>query len=99
MRITNAFRAVAAVAAIGLAVTGCSADETSQSWPRSAVVHEACAKRFQCASSLALRDGAPEPVRIAIDWYRTHDRLHCGDPVAMATDALAGYRHDVAVGK
>src|SRR3954464_140724 len=31
MRITNAFRAVAAVAAIALAATGCSADEPSQS--------------------------------------------------------------------
>jgi branched-chain amino acid transport system substrate-binding protein len=31
MRITNAFRAVAAVAAIALAATGCSADEASQS--------------------------------------------------------------------
>jgi conjugative relaxase-like TrwC/TraI family protein len=50
-------------------------------------------------ASLALRDGAPEPVRKAVDWYRRHDRLRCGDPIAMATDALAGYRKDVAVGK
>jgi hypothetical protein len=51
------------------------------------------------AASLALRDGAPKPVRKAIDWYVSHDRLHTGDPIAMATDALAGYRRDVAVGK
>ena len=51
------------------------------------------------AASLALRDGGPEPVRRAIDWYRTHDRLRCGDPIAMAADALAAYRKDVAVGK
>jgi conjugative relaxase-like TrwC/TraI family protein len=50
-------------------------------------------------ASLALRDGEAEPVRKAIDWYRTHDRLRCGDSIAMATDALAGYRRDVAVGK
>jgi conjugative relaxase-like TrwC/TraI family protein len=51
------------------------------------------------SASLALRDGEPEPVRKAIDWYRTHDRLRCGDQIAMATDALDGYRRDVAVGK
>ena len=50
-------------------------------------------------ASLALRDGGPEPVRKAIDWYRDHDRLRCGEAIAMATDALAGYRRDVAVGK
>ena len=33
------------------------------------------------------------------DWYRNHDRLRCGDQIAMATDALDGYRKDVAVGK
>ena len=31
------------------------------------------------AASLALRNGGPASVRRAIDWYRTHDRLHCGD--------------------
>ena len=51
------------------------------------------------AASLALRDGEPEPVRKAVDWYRQHDRLRCGGQIAMATDALAGYRQDVAVGK
>jgi ATP-dependent exoDNAse (exonuclease V) alpha subunit len=50
-------------------------------------------------ASLALRDGQPEQVRTAVDWYSQHDRLRCGDPIAMATDALDGYRKDVAVGK
>jgi conjugative relaxase-like TrwC/TraI family protein len=50
-------------------------------------------------SSLALRDGGPAPVRRAIDWYRRHDRLHTGDPIATATDALAAYRTDAAAGK
>lgn len=51
------------------------------------------------AASLALRSGEPAKVRAAIDWYRNHDRLRCGDQIAMATDALEGYRRDVAVGK
>ena len=51
------------------------------------------------AASLALRDGGPAPVRRAIDWYRTHDRLHTGDQIAMATDALAAYQADTAAGK
>jgi ATP-dependent exoDNAse (exonuclease V) alpha subunit len=51
------------------------------------------------AASLALRDGGPEPVRQALDWYAQHDRLRCGDQIAMATDALDGYQKDVAVGK
>jgi conjugative relaxase-like TrwC/TraI family protein len=51
------------------------------------------------AASLALRDGEPEAVRTAIDWYRQHDRLRCGDPIAMAADALDGYQRDVAFGK
>ncbi|GAB7071515.1 MobF family relaxase [Mycolicibacterium hodleri] len=51
------------------------------------------------AASLALRNGEPEAVGRAVDWYRDHDRLRCGDQIAMATDALDGYRKDVAVGK
>lgn len=51
------------------------------------------------AASLALRDGGPSAVRRAVEWYRRHDRLHTGDPVAMAHDALAAYRPDVAAGK
>jgi ATP-dependent exoDNAse (exonuclease V) alpha subunit len=44
------------------------------------------------AASLAVRDGRPAPVRRAVDWYRSHDRLHTGDPVAMAHHALAAHR-------
>jgi len=50
-------------------------------------------------ASLALRDGQPDQVRKAVAWYQQHDRLHTGDPIAMAADALAGYQRDVAVGK
>jgi conjugative relaxase-like TrwC/TraI family protein len=51
------------------------------------------------AASLALRDGGPASVRRAIGWYRTHDRLHCGDQITMAADALAAYQRDTAAGK
>jgi ATP-dependent exoDNAse (exonuclease V) alpha subunit len=51
------------------------------------------------AASLALRDGGPAPVRRAVEWYRSHERLHTGDPVAMAHDALQAYRADTATGK
>ena len=51
------------------------------------------------AASLALRDGGPAPTRRAIEWYRTHDRLHCGDAITMAADALAAYKADTAAGK
>jgi conjugative relaxase-like TrwC/TraI family protein len=51
------------------------------------------------AASLAVRDGGPAPVRRAVDWYRAHGRLHTGDEIAMAADALAGYQADVAAGK
>lgn len=50
-------------------------------------------------ASLALRSGHGNPLRTAIGWYRTHDRLHTGDPVAMASDALDGYLTDQKVGK
>jgi ATP-dependent exoDNAse (exonuclease V) alpha subunit len=50
-------------------------------------------------ASLALRNGGPKPVRRAIEWYRRHDRLRCGDPVTMAHDALEAYRADIAAGK
>ena len=45
-----------------------------------------------------MRDGGPAPVRRAVEWYRSHDRLHTGDPIAMADDALAAYRADTAAG-
>ena len=41
-------------------------------------------------ASLALRSGHGNRLRKAIGWYRNHDRLHTGDPVAMAADALDG---------
>jgi hypothetical protein len=50
-------------------------------------------------ASLALRDGEGNRVRNAINWYRTHDRLHCGDAITMASDALAAYQSDVKAGK
>ena len=50
-------------------------------------------------ASLALRTGGPKPLRRAIEWYRDHDRLRCGDQVTMAHDALESYRADVAAGK
>jgi hypothetical protein len=51
------------------------------------------------SASLAVRDGGPAPVRRAVDWYRSHSRLHTGDPIAMAADALTGYQADVAAGR
>src|SRR3981189_2510620 len=45
--------------------------------------------REERSASLALREGGPAPVRRAIDWYRNHDRLHTGDEISMASDALA----------
>jgi conjugative relaxase-like TrwC/TraI family protein len=50
-------------------------------------------------ASLALRDGDPAAVVRAVRWYQRENRLHAGDQIAMATDALAGYRADVAAGK
>ena len=51
------------------------------------------------SASLALGAGGPAPVRRAIGWYRDHDRLHCGDQVTMAADALEAHQGDVAAGK
>ncbi len=50
-------------------------------------------------ASLALRVGGPAPVRRAVEWYRSHNRLHTGDAIAMATDALAAYQRDAAAGQ
>lgn len=50
-------------------------------------------------ASLALRNGGSNPLRRAIEWYRDHDRLHRGDEVTMAANALAHYRADTADGK
>ena len=49
-------------------------------------------------ASLALRDGDPAAVARAVRWYQRNNRLLLGDQIAMATDALAGYRADVAAG-
>jgi conjugative relaxase-like TrwC/TraI family protein len=50
-------------------------------------------------ASLALRDGEPDAIRKAVDWYRTHDRLACGDAITMAADALAAYQADTTAGR
>jgi conjugative relaxase-like TrwC/TraI family protein len=55
--------------------------------------------REERAASLAIRDGGPAPVRRAVDWYRAHGRLHTGDSIAMAADALAAYQADIAAGR
>jgi hypothetical protein len=44
-------------------------------------------------ASLALRSGHGNRLRKAVGWYRTHDRLHTGDPIEMA-DALNQRLHD-----
>jgi ATP-dependent exoDNAse (exonuclease V) alpha subunit len=51
------------------------------------------------SASLALRNGGPASLRKAIGWYRTHDRLHCGDQITMAAEALTAYQTDTAAGK
>ena len=50
-------------------------------------------------ASLALRCGHGNKLRKAVGWYRTHGRLHTGDPIAMAADALHAYRQDRLAGK
>lgn len=55
--------------------------------------------REERAASLALRNGGPASVRKAIGWYRTNDRLHCGDHISMAADALAGHHADTNAGQ
>ena len=50
-------------------------------------------------ASLALRSGHGNRLRRAVGWYRTHDRLHTGDPIAMASDALHAYLADRDAGK
>jgi hypothetical protein len=50
-------------------------------------------------ASLALRDGKPKAIRDAVEWYRKHERLHCGDAVTMAADALAAYTADTKLGR
>jgi hypothetical protein len=47
-------------------------------------------------ASLALRSAHGNRLRSAVKWYRTNGRLHTGDPIAMAADALDAYLHDRA---
>jgi conjugative relaxase-like TrwC/TraI family protein len=42
-------------------------------------------------ASLALRSARGNRLRKAVGWYRNHDRLHTGDPIAIATDATTAY--------
>ncbi|MBV8928332.1 MAG: AAA family ATPase, partial [Mycobacteriaceae bacterium] len=49
--------------------------------------------------SLVLRSAHGNRLRKAVGWYRIHNRLHTGDPVAMATDAQLAYLKDRAAGK
>ncbi|WP_048472045.1 MobF family relaxase [Mycolicibacterium chlorophenolicum] len=50
-------------------------------------------------ASLAVRDGGPAALRRAVGWYRRHERLHIGDQVTMADDAVAAWTADVAAGR
>jgi conjugative relaxase-like TrwC/TraI family protein len=50
-------------------------------------------------ASLALRSAHGNRLRRAVGWYRIHDRLHSGDPVAMAADSQLAYLKDRAAGK
>jgi conjugative relaxase-like TrwC/TraI family protein len=50
-------------------------------------------------ASLTLRSGRGNRLRKAVGWYRNHDRLHTGDPIAMAADATAAYISARAEGK
>ncbi len=50
-------------------------------------------------ASLALWSAHGNWLRKAVGWYRTHDRLHTGDPIAMAAEARDSYLADRAAGK
>jgi hypothetical protein len=45
-------------------------------------------------ASLALRSASGNRLRTATKWYRDKGRLHAGDPIAMASDALDAYLAD-----
>jgi conjugative relaxase-like TrwC/TraI family protein len=47
-------------------------------------------------TSLALRAAHGNRLRGAVKWYRDNGRLHAGDPIAMASDALDAYLTDRA---
>ena len=46
------------------------------------------------AASLVIRDGDSGVLDDAVRWYRDHDRLRLGDPVAMAQDAFDAWMSD-----
>ena len=50
-------------------------------------------------TSLALRAAHGNRLRTAVKWYRDNGRLHSGDPIAMAADALDAYLTDRDAGK
>ena len=50
-------------------------------------------------TSLALRVAHGNLLRTAVKWYRDNNRLHTGDPIAMAADAMDAYLSDRADGK
>jgi conjugative relaxase-like TrwC/TraI family protein len=50
-------------------------------------------------ASLALRHGGGSARRRAVEWYRRNNRLHIGDELAMAHDALDAYNRSIAEGK
>ena len=49
--------------------------------------------------SLALRAAQGNRLRKAVGWYRNHGRLHTGDPIAMAADAVDAHLADRQAGK
>jgi hypothetical protein len=50
-------------------------------------------------TSLALRAAHGNRLRKAVKWYRDNGRLHAGDPIAMAADAMSAYLNDRAAHK
>jgi AAA domain len=50
-------------------------------------------------NSLALRAARGNRLRSAVGWYRNNGRLHAGDPITMAADALDAYMKDRVAGK
>lgn len=49
-------------------------------------------------ASLGIRDGDGAALAEAVGWYRDAGRLHTGDPVTMAADALAAWTADQTAG-
>ena len=50
-------------------------------------------------ASVSVREGGPAALRRAVGWYRRAERLHTGDQVTMADDALAAWQADTAAGR